>query len=192
LVARYRLEGEAAFQPRSRRPHSRPAWLPQATIDLIIGLRRELSGKGLDNGPHTIAWHLQFHHGLVVSAPSIRRHLAATGLIAPTPQRRPKSSFIRFAAEQPNERWQAGFTHWWLAEGTHVEILNWLDDHARYALSVTAPPRHHHYRATDPTRHLRRDLQPPPPPPRTTSPRHPSNRLRRTPQSRPRATPRHP
>ena len=26
-----------------------------------------LAGKGLDNGPHTIAWHLQHHHGLVVS-----------------------------------------------------------------------------------------------------------------------------
>jgi len=49
------------------------------------------------------------------------------------------------AAEQPNERWQADFTHWWLADGTHVEILNWLDDHARYALSVTA-----HRRVTGP------------------------------------------
>ena len=83
-----------------------------------------LAGKGLDNGPHTIAWHLQHHHGLVVSVPSIHRHLRAAGLITPTPQKRPKSSYIRFAAEQPNERWQADFTHWWLADGTHVEILN--------------------------------------------------------------------
>jgi Integrase core domain len=37
------------------------------------------------------------------------------------------------------------FTHWWLAHRTHVEILNWLDDHARYALSVTA-----HRRVTGP------------------------------------------
>ena len=72
-------------------------------------------------------------------------HLQAAGLITPTPQKRPKSSYIRFAAEQPNERWQADFTHWWLADGTHVEILNWLDDHARYALCVTA-----HRRVTGP------------------------------------------
>ena len=72
---------------------------------------------------------------------SIHRHLRAAGLITPAPQKRPKSSYIRFAAEQPNERWQADFTHWWLANGTHVEILNWLDDHARYALSVTAHAR---------------------------------------------------
>ena len=40
---------------------------------------------------------------------------------------------------------QADFTHWWLADGTHVEILNWIDDHARYALSVAA-----HRRVTGP------------------------------------------
>ena len=146
LVKRYRLEGEAAFEPRSRRPHTSPARLPQSTIDLIIELRQKLAGKGLDHGPHTIAWHLQHHHGRTVSPVSIHRHLCAAGLVSPTPQKRPKSSYVRFAAEQPNERWQADFTHWWLADNTHVEILNWLDDHARYALSVTA-----HRRVTGPT-----------------------------------------
>lgn len=143
LVARYHLEGEAAFEPRSRRPHTSPTRLAQATIDLIIELREKLASKGLDHGPATIGWHLEHHHGLVVSPASIHRHLKSAGLIEPQPQKRPKSSYIRFAAEQPNERWQADFTHWWLLDGTHVEILNWLDDHARYALSVTA-----HWRIT--------------------------------------------
>jgi transposase InsO family protein len=145
LVARYRTEGEAAFEPQSRHPHTSPTRLPQSTIDLIIELRDTLSGTGLDHGPHTIGWHLQHHHGVIVSPASIHRHLQAAGLITPTPQKRPKSSYIRFAAEQPNERWQADFTHWWLADHTHVEILDWLDDHARYALSVTA-----HRRVTGP------------------------------------------
>ena len=145
LVARYRLEGEDAFEPRSRRPHTSPTRLPQPTIELIVTLRNDLLSKGLDHGPHTIAWHLRRHHGLTVSVNSIHRHLRAAGLVTPTPQRRPKSSYIRFAAEQPNERWQADFTHWWLADGTHVEILDWIDDHARYALSVTA-----HRRVTGP------------------------------------------
>src|SRR6185369_8961864 len=43
-------------------------------------------------------------------------------------QKRPKSSYIRFAAQQPNERWQADFTHGRLANGTTIEILCWLDD----------------------------------------------------------------
>jgi transposase InsO family protein len=145
LVARYRAEGEAAFQPRSRRPRSSPTRLPQATIDLIIELRNTLTGKGLDAGPHTIAWHLRHHHQLTVSVASISRHLHAAQLVTPSPQKRPKSSYIRFAAEQPNERWQADFTHWRLANGTDTEILCWIDDHSRFALSVTA-----HHRVTGP------------------------------------------
>lgn len=145
LVARYRLEGEDAFEPRSRRPHTSPTRLPQSAIDLITELRAKLSSKGLDHGPHTIAWHLERHHGLVVSAASIHRHVRAAGLVTPQPQKRPKSSYIRFAAEQPNECWQADFTHWWLADGTHTEILCWIDDHARYAISVTT-----HRRVTGP------------------------------------------
>jgi transposase InsO family protein len=145
LVTRYRLEGEAAFEPQSRRPHTSPTRLAQTTIDLIVELRTKLSTAGLDAGPHTIAWHLQHHHQLQVSVASISRHLAAAGLVTPTPAKRPKSSYIRFAAEQPNERWQADFTHWRLADKTHTEILSWLDDHSRYALSVTA-----HRRVTGP------------------------------------------
>jgi transposase-like protein len=67
LVARYRAEGDAAFEPRSRRPHTSPTRLPQSTIDLIVELRDTLAGKGLDAGPHTIAWHLQHHYRLNVS-----------------------------------------------------------------------------------------------------------------------------
>jgi transposase InsO family protein len=145
LVARYRAEGEAAFEPRSRRPHTSPARLAQSSIDLIIELREKLSGKGLDNGPHTIAWHLQHHHGVIVSAATVSRHLHAAGLVLPAPAKRPKASYIRFAAQLPNQRWQADFTHWWLADRTHVEILCWIDDHSRYAISITA-----HRRVTGP------------------------------------------
>jgi transposase InsO family protein len=145
LVARYRAEGEAAFDPRSRRPHTSPTRLAQSSIDLIIELREKLSGKGLDNGPHTIAWHLQHHHSVIISAATISRHLHAAGLVLPAPAKRPKASYVRFAAHLPNERWQADFTHWWLADRTHVEILCWIDDHSRYAISVTT-----HRRVTGP------------------------------------------
>jgi hypothetical protein len=39
---------------------------------------------------------------------------------------------------QPNEMWQSDFICWQLADGTDVEVLNWLDDHSRYLLSCTA------------------------------------------------------
>ena len=138
LLARYREEGEAAFEPRSRRPKSSPSAIGDATVALIIELRKELSGQGLDAGPDTIAWHLEHHHRVQVSAATVARYLARHGLVVPEPRKRPKSSYIRFAAEQPNECWQSDFTHYPLAHGADTEILTWLDDHSRLALRVTA------------------------------------------------------
>ena len=138
LLARYRAEGEAAFEPRPRRPKSSPAAISEGTVELIVRLRKDLSGQGLDAGPHTIAWHLRHHHQIQVSAATISRYLTRAGLVTPEPSKRPKSSYIRFAAEQPNECWQSDFTHYPLATGAGTEVLTWLDDHSRYALSVTA------------------------------------------------------
>src|SRR5512132_2557756 len=59
----------------------------------------------------------------------------------PEPKKRPKSSYRRFQADQPNECWQSDFTRWQLADGTSVEIINWLDDHSRYLLAAIARPR---------------------------------------------------
>jgi transposase InsO family protein len=138
LLARYRAEGDAAFEPRSRRPKSSPSAIADATVALIIELRKELSGQGLDAGPDTIAWHLARHHRVRVSAATVARYLARHGLVVPEPRKRPKSSYIRFQAAQPNECWQADFTHYPLAHRTGTEILTWLDDHSRLALRVTA------------------------------------------------------
>jgi len=138
LIARYYAEGDAAFEPRSRRPHSRPDATPDATVVLILDLRRRLAAQGLDAGADTIGWHLQHHHQLTVSRATIYRTIRRAGLVTAEPRKKPKASYIRFQAEQPNETWQADFTHHRLTGGTDIEILTWLDDHSRYALSVTA------------------------------------------------------
>lgn len=145
LVARYRAEGEAAFEPRSRRPRTSPKAIPTATVDKIVALRTQLNEQGLDAGPDTIAWHLAHHHDIVVSTATISRYLTRRGLVTPAPKKRPRSSYLRFEAELPNQTWQADFTHVRLADGTDTEVLTWLDDHSRYALSVTA-----HHRVTGP------------------------------------------
>ena len=142
LLARYRSEGEAAFDPRSRRPHSQPTAIPAATVGLIIRLRHQLARQGLDAGSHTIAWHLAEQHQLTVSEATIWRILKAAGLIIPEPKKKPKTAYICFAAEQPNQMWQVDFTHYRLTRpdgrpGVDAEILCFLDDHSRYALSVT-------------------------------------------------------
>ena len=138
LLKRYRAEGEAAFEPRSRRPKTSPSAISPDTVELITRIRKELAGQGLDAGPQTIAWHLEQHHQLRVSPATVSRYLARQGLVTPDPSKRPKSSYIRFAAEMPNECWQSDFTHYPLAGGTDTEVLTWLDDHSRSALSVTA------------------------------------------------------
>jgi Integrase core domain len=58
--------------------------------------------------------------------------------VVPQPQKRPRSSLIRFCAELPNEMWQADLTHWSLAGGQGVEILNVIDDHSRLFLASRA------------------------------------------------------
>ncbi|PWN00818.1 IS481 family transposase [Nocardioides silvaticus] len=137
LLARYHAGGIDAVDPLSRRPHSNKRATSQEVRDLIVELRLQLTKDGLDAGPLTIAWHLTERGHAAPSTSTIRRVLNAASLITPEPKKRPRSSYRRFEAAQPNECWQSDFTHWRLADGTDVEILNWLDDHARMLLSCT-------------------------------------------------------
>src|SRR3954454_10061999 len=146
LKERYEAEGEAALEPRSRRPHTSPGSTPDASVELVLRLRKQLTDAGLDAGADTIGWHLARHHGTTLSRATIHRILLRAGAVTPDPSKRPKSSYIRFEAEMPNECWQSDFTHYRLIDGTDTEILTWLDDCSRYALSVTA-----HRRVTGPT-----------------------------------------
>jgi hypothetical protein len=110
-------------------------------VELITRLRKELAGQGLYAGPQTIAWHLKHDHQAKVSPAAVSRRLARQALVTPDPSKRPKSSCIRFAAEQPNERRQSDFTHYPLAGGQDTEIPTWPAGRSRYALSLTAHHR---------------------------------------------------
>jgi transposase InsO family protein len=138
LIKRYDAEGEAGLKPRSRRPLNSPHRTPVELEDRIVELRKSLADQGLDAGAHTIAYHLAELRCTVPSVATIWRVLSRRGFIPPQPQKRPKSSFVRFQAEQPNERWQADITHWVLADGTSVDILNMLDDHSRLLVGSDA------------------------------------------------------
>jgi transposase InsO family protein len=138
LVARYLAEGEAAFEPRSRRPRASPQRTSQATEDTIVALRKNLTEAGLDAGAETIAWHLRQQAGSAPSVATIWRILSRRGFITPQPHKRPRSSWRRFEADLPNELWQAGITHWPLAGGADAEILNIVDDHSRLLAASTA------------------------------------------------------
>src|SRR2546428_10965137 len=138
LCRRYDTEGDAGLEPRSRRPRRSPQRTPETLEDEIVELRKDLFDQGLDAGAYTIASHLHRRHGTSPSVATIWRILCRRGFVTPQPHKRPRSSFIRFQADQPNERWQADITHWRLADEREVEILNVIDDHSRLLVASDA------------------------------------------------------
>ena len=138
LLARYRAEGNAGLEPRSRRPRRSPTRIAGEWEDEIVTLRKELTDLGVDAGAMTIQSHLARRHDTVPSVATIWRVLKARGFVVPQPHKRPKSSIIRFAAELPNECWQADVTHVAIADGTFLEVLNVIDDHSRLCVASRA------------------------------------------------------
>ncbi len=137
LLARYRAEGDAAFVPRSRRPRTSPTAVPPRVVDAVLAERDRLTRAGHDAGPETITWHLS-QDGIEVSRASAARILSRHGRVVPQPKKKPRSAYIRFQADQPNETWQSDFTHVPLASGAGVEVITWLDDHSRFVLHSSA------------------------------------------------------
>ena len=159
LKARYDTDGDAAFQPRSRRPRQHPDRHPGGAVELILQLRTELTAAAWTPARTPSAG---TSNTATTSRCHGRRSTGSWSAPAPSPPSRPsdpRSSYIRFEAEQPNETWQSDFTHYRLTRpdgrpGADVEIITWLDDHSRYALHVTAHPR---ITGPDRARHLRRN-----------------------------------
>src|SRR3712207_3689144 len=118
LVQRYLAEGGAGLHPRPRRPLRSPTRTAETLEDEIVAIRKDLDRHGHEAGAATIAAHLERRHGSSPAVSTIWRILSARGFVTPQPHKRPKSSYVRFEAAQPNERWQTDLTHWPLADGT--------------------------------------------------------------------------
>jgi transposase InsO family protein len=134
VVGRFREGGYEAIEPRSRAPKRIPHRTPEELEDEIVALRKELAELGLDAGAQTIHYHLGIRHDQVPSVSTIWRVLRRRGFVTPQPHKRPRSSWVRFEAQLPNECWQSDVTHWRLADDTEVEIVNVIDDHSRVAV----------------------------------------------------------
>lgn len=135
LVRRFRAGGYEAIQARSKAPHRNPRRIAPALEARIVALRKDLADRGFDAGAQTIHYHLGRERPDVPSIATIWRVLRRRGFVSPHPQKRPRSSWIRFEAELPNECWQSDFTYWRLADGTEAKILNFLDDHSRLVVA---------------------------------------------------------
>jgi len=138
LLARYRAEGDAGLEPRSRRPKRSPSKTSEQWVAEILALRRKLTVDGFDAGAETIHAHLCRSHEHVPSPSTIWRVLKRAGLVSAQPHKRPRSSYVRFCAELPNELWQTDITAWRLASGTEVEVIGVIDDHSRLCVAAKA------------------------------------------------------
>lgn len=138
---RYRREGLAGLEERSRRPLSSPLRTPVTIEELIVGLRAELTGAGFDGGALSIQSRLysspDIPNGSVPSVATIHRILVRRGLVEPQPRKRPKGSWRRFEAPAPNEWWQIDAMDWFISTGL-VKIFNIIDDHSRVGIRSRA------------------------------------------------------
>ena len=136
VVGRFRAGGYSAIEPRSRAAKHIPHRTHLEVEDRIVALRKELSELGVDAGAQTIHYHLGVRGAQVPSVSTIWRVLRRRGFVTPQPHKRPRSSWVRFEAQLPNECWQSDVTHWRLRDGTEAEIVNFLDDHSRLAVAA--------------------------------------------------------
>jgi transposase InsO family protein len=138
LLRRYRLDGPAGLEPRSRRPKTSPTRIADLYEDEIVRWHKELKDLGVDAGAETIHFHMSTPGRNVPSVSTIQRVLRARGCVTPNPKKRPKCTRIRFEAEFPNECWQADVTHVEVADGVVFEVLNVIDDHSRLCVASKA------------------------------------------------------
>lgn len=138
LVKRFRSGGYEAIAPRSKAPRRVANRIADDLEDSIVALRKQLSDDGLDAGAQTIHYHLERLGSDPPSVATIWRVLRRRGFVVPQPQKRPRSSWVRFEAQLPNECWQTDLTYWQLADRREVKIVNFLDDHSRLVVTSRA------------------------------------------------------
>jgi transposase InsO family protein len=129
--ARYRAEGVAGLEDRSRAPRRQPNRVEATVEDAVVATRKQLAEEGLDAGPASIHDRLVARGLPAPSEATIWRIAVRRGQVVAQPTKRPKVSYRRFERSRPNECWQGDDTHYPLASGQEVRIINMIDDHSR-------------------------------------------------------------
>lgn len=128
---RYKVEGLAGLEPRSRAPNTVANKTSAAMEDLIVSMRKELDDEGLDAGAETIKWHLEQAGETVPHVATVYRILERRGFIVPEPKKSPSKQLRRFVSPYVNGMWQTDSTNYELVDGTDIDIVNIVDDHSR-------------------------------------------------------------
>jgi transposase InsO family protein len=136
LVGRFQQGGYDALAPGCKAAKRVANKSSAALEERVVRIRKELTDAGFDAGAQTIHYHLAINDPAPPSVSTIWRILKRRGFITPQPHKRPKSSYISFEASLPNEMWQSDVTFFDLADGTKVEICNFLDDFSRVCVAA--------------------------------------------------------
>ena len=136
LRRRARLEGPAAvLEPRSRRPRSSPARLPEAVRSQALEVRAALERSGLDHGPISVHDKMA-SMGLKAPSPAwLARLFRDQGVARSEPSKRPRAAWRRFVYPAPNACWQLDATEYVITQGRKVVIFQLQDDHSRLAVA---------------------------------------------------------
>jgi transposase InsO family protein len=133
-LERFAAQGEAGLVDRSTRPHSSPGRTPGAMASKVVALRlehpcwggRKLRRRLIDLGEVDVP-----------SASTITAILHRQGLIDPEEGGRHKA-FQRFERGAANELWQMDYKGHFPTAAGRCHPLTVLDDHSRFALTITA------------------------------------------------------
>jgi transposase InsO family protein len=131
LLDRFREEGAAGLEERSRRPKTSPNRSARKTEKAVLDER----AKHPAWGGRKIARVLEGRHKVAPSTVTgiLHRHGIAVGQFS-----KPSKPFIRFEHAAPNNLWQMDFKgHVPMAKG-RLHPLTVLDDHSRYSIILAA------------------------------------------------------
>jgi transposase InsO family protein len=135
-LQRFKTEGLAGLEDRSRRPRSSPRQTPDQLEAQVVALRRQHSAWG----GRKLSRRLRDLGLTDVPAPStvtaiLRRHGLLDGPRAGLPR-----AFTRFEHAAPNDLWQMDFKGHVPCGGARCHPLTVLDDHSRYSIVLRACP----------------------------------------------------
>lgn len=141
-LGRYRAEGAAGLQDRSRAPHSNSRSADDETVERVIAVRHRFPTWG----PRKVFAYLSDRHPEHAwpSASTIGNIFDRAGLTRPRKRRKrtPPQSFPFQTIQAPNDTWCIDFKGWFLTgDGTQVEPLTITDAHSRYIITCTAVGR---------------------------------------------------
>ena len=138
-LLRYRSEGVAGLEDRSRAPHSNPRALDGDVVLAVLAVRHRYPSWG----PRKVKAWLEDHRGDVGWPPasSIGNLFDRAGLTRPRKRRRrsPPQSLPFSVCRAPNDVWCVDFKGWFLTgDGIQVDPLTISDAHSRYLLRCEA------------------------------------------------------